>query len=121
MIKLVYCLTRKSDLPADRLFARWHDVHGPKVRARQKALRAKKYIQSHTVAPDLNDLLQASRGLEPPYDGITEVWWESAEDLKAALASSEGARAMQELLEDESEFIDFARSRVFMTEEHTIF
>ncbi len=114
MIKLVYCLTRRTDVSAEVFHAYWLKEHAPKVAERQKALRAVKYVQSHTVEPELNALLQQSRGLEPPYDGITEVWW-------AALATPEGLKAMQELAEDESTFIDFAHSRVFMTREHGIF
>lgn len=120
-IKLVYCLTRRPEVAPAEFHRYWLQEHGPKVRDRKLALRAVRYVQSHTVEPGLNDLLQASRGLEPPYDGITEVWWDSADTLRAALATPEGAKAMQDLLEDESRFIAFARSRVFMTEEHAIF
>jgi hypothetical protein len=59
-------------------------------------------------------------GLNRP-DCITEVWFENADSVRAALATPEGAKAMQELIEDEATFIDFKRSRVFMTEEHVIF
>lgn len=121
MIKLVYCITRKQDVAPEVFYSYWLQHHAPKVAERQKALRAIKYVQSHAVEPELNNLLQQSRGLEPPYHGITEVWWESADDLRAALNTADGAKAMQELLEDESTFIDFAQSRVFITEEHPIF
>ena len=121
MIKLVYCLTRKQDITAEAFYSYWLQRHAPKVAERQKALRAIKYVQSHTVEPALNHLLQQSRGLGAPYQGITEVWWESVEDLQAALSTADGTKAMQELLEDESSFIDFAQSRVFITEEHSIF
>ncbi len=121
MLKLVYCLARRADVPPEKFHAYWLQQHGPKVKERQKALRALKYIQSHTVEPELNDLLQQSRGLLPPYDGITEVWWENGDALRAALGTAEGAKAMKELLDDESTFIDFAKSRVFMTQEHPIF
>ncbi len=121
MIKLVYCLTRKKDVAPEAFHSYWLAQHAPKVTERQQALRATKYLQSHTVEPQLNELLRQSRGLEAPYDGITEVWWDSADALRAALGTPEGLKAMQELLEDESTFIDFARSRVFLTEEHAIF
>jgi len=121
MIKLVYCLTRKQGITPEAFYSYWLQHHAPKVAERQKALHAIKYVQSHAVEPELNDLLQQSRGLKAPYQGITEVWWESVDDLRAALNTADGARAMQELLEDESTFIDFAQSRVFITEEHRIF
>ena len=121
MFKLVYCLARRVDVAPERFHRYWLEQHGPKVRERRAALKARKYIQSHTFEPELNQLLQDSRGMQPPYDGITEVWWNSVDDLKAALATAEGARAMKELLDDESTFIDFANSRLFCTKEHLIF
>ena len=55
------------------------------------------------------------------YDGITEVWWESVEDMMAGLDTPEGRAANRALAEDEAKFIDHKRSFIFMTEEHTIF
>lgn len=121
MVKLVYCLTRRQDVSAAAFSSYWLQEHAPKVAERQKALRATKYVQSHAVEPELNVLLQQSRGLPEPYDGITEIWWESTDVLREAMETPDGAMAMQQLLEDESTFIDFERSRCFITEEHSIF
>jgi hypothetical protein len=82
---------------------------------------AVRYVQSHTVSPEMNAFLSHSRGSAEPYDGITEVWWESLEALQAAMGASESLEAQRCLIEDESKFIDFARSCLFMTEEHAIF
>ena len=60
-------------------------------------------------------------GTGEPYDGITEVWWESLEAVQAGLGAPGSLEAQQRLIKDESKFIDFARSCVFMTEEHMIF
>lgn len=121
MIKLVYLLAKRPDVSLEDFYTYWRETHAQNVKARQKALRMKKYIQSYTVEPELNDLLQQSRGLLPPYPGVTEVWWESAADLKQALATPAGAAAMAFLIEDEAKFIDFSHTRVFMTEENPIF
>jgi len=59
--------------------------------------------------------------MDGPYDGITEIWWESLEDLAALLNSDEGRMVNQTLIEDEGRFVDLARSFIFLTEEHTIF
>jgi hypothetical protein len=72
------------------------------------------------VAPELNAVLRESRGSAEPYDGITEVWWESLVALEASMGTPESQEAQRRLLEDESAFIDIARSAVFMTEEHAI-
>ncbi len=121
MIKLVFCVRKRADLSTEQFQHYWLKQHGPLVRGFAKAIRARKYIQSHTTAPDLNEIFRQSRDLSPAYDGITEVWWDSAEALKAGMATEEGQAAHRALLEDEKKFIDLKQSRVFMTDEHTIF
>ena len=121
MIKLVYCLARRQDVSAEAFASYWLREHAPKVAERQKALRAAKYVQSHTVEPEINILLRQSRGLEEPYDGVTEIWWESVDVLREAMATPDGSRAMEDLLRDEATFIDFERSRCFITREHSVF
>jgi uncharacterized protein (TIGR02118 family) len=121
VIKLVYCIRRRDDVAPEEFHRYWLEDHAPLVRSVADAIGAVRYVQSHTVQPELNEILRAGRGSEDPYDGITEVWWESLADLQAGLETAAGQDAQRRLMEDESTFIDFARSRVFMTEEHTIF
>ena len=86
-----------------------------------EAIGASRYEQSHTILPELNELMIESRGLQAPYDGVTEVWWETMSALEQGMSSAAGIEAQGKLLEDEARFIDFSRSRVFMTEEHETF
>lgn len=121
MIKLVYCVRRRADLPAQDFYDYWLNQHGPRVRSVAEEIGARRYVQSHTVAPEINQMLQSDRGTAPAYDGITEVWWDSADALMAALSTKEGAAAFAMLGEDEAHLVDFSQCRVFMTEEHEIF
>jgi uncharacterized protein (TIGR02118 family) len=121
MVKLVYVIRKRDDLAPEEFYRYWNKEHAPKVKGIAAVLRARKYVQSHTMGTPLNAVLVASRGMAPSYDGITEVWWDSLEDLQAAMAEPEGVKALQMLLEDEKKFIDLARSTLFMTEEHEIF
>jgi uncharacterized protein (TIGR02118 family) len=121
MIKLVYCVRRRGDVTPEKFHAYWLETHGPLVRSFAAAIRARRYVQSHTLDTDWNRVLAESRGLAPAYDGITEVWWSSLADLEAGLATPEGRTAGLALLEDERRFIDFSRSTIFLTEEHEIF
>ena len=121
MIKIVYCVKRRADVAPAEFHKYWLEKHGPLVRSFAKTMRARKYIQSHTIEPEQNVALAASRGMLPAFDGITEVWWDSMEDFRAGGATPEGQAAGRALIEDESKFIDLTGSHLFLTEEHTIF
>lgn len=121
MIKFVYCVRRRPELSVEDFRKYWLEKHGPLVRSYANALRAKRYVQSHTLASPLNAAAQQPRGTKPPYDGITEVWWDSAEDLAKALSTPEGMQANKLLAEDEGRFCDLPNCSVFFTEEFTIF
>ncbi|MEZ4217260.1 MAG: EthD domain-containing protein [Myxococcota bacterium] len=120
MVKLVFCCRRKPDMSVEEFQRRWLDVHGPLVRKlRAKLPMMKRYVQSHTLPGPMNDELAKGRGTAPAYDGITEVWFD---DLASMAGEGEDAAAAgRALFEDEAEFIDFARSSVFLTVEHEIF
>ena len=121
MIKLVYCIRKRADISEAEFHRYWLEEHGPRVRGHAKALGADRYVQSHTFGSELNEGLRASRGMSPPHDGITELWWSDTEAFQKALASEDGIAAGKDLLEDERHFIDIGASTLFMTEEHEIF
>ncbi len=121
MIKLVYCIKRKASVPEAEFYRYWLEDHGPKVKSVAAACGAVRYVQSHTILPEVNAGFRASRGLAAGYDGITEIWFESETSMTQALGTPEGVAAAKLLLDDESTFIDFAASSIFMTQEHSIF
>ena len=120
-IKLVYVIRAHEDLSRAEFHRYWREEHAPKVKSVAEAIKAVRYVQSHTLDTPLNDALVEGRGMSPFYEGITEVWWDSLEDLESAVSTEAGAAAMQMLLEDEATFIDLARSTIFLTEEIGIF
>jgi uncharacterized protein (TIGR02118 family) len=120
MIKFVYCLRRLPGLSRGEFRRHWLETHGPLVRSHAGALRIRRYIQVHTLESPVNDALRESRGALEPYDGVAELWWDSADDLAAATASPEGQKAAQDLLDDERRFIDLERSSLWIGEEHVV-
>jgi hypothetical protein len=80
-----------------------------------------RYIQSHTIAPEINSGFVASRGLAQPLDGITEVWIRNEHDMDNPLDIDVARKGNVAMVEDERRFVDMARSRCFFTREHEIF
>jgi uncharacterized protein (TIGR02118 family) len=121
MIKFVYCVRRKPGTTIEEFQKYWLERHGPLVKSFAEKLRAKRYVQSHTLETPLNDHARQPRGTRPSYDGITEIWWDTPEELMAALGTPEGQKINQMLTEDEARFCDLSNSCVFFTQEHQIF
>ena len=120
MIKLVFCLRRLPQLSREEFQRYWFERHAPLVRSHAAALKIRRYVQTHTGEQALNDALQASRGGPDAYDGVAELWWDSADALAAATATPEGQAAGAALLEDERRFIDLERSPLFVAVERPI-
>jgi uncharacterized protein (TIGR02118 family) len=100
MIKLVYVVRRRSDVPADEFRRYWLEEHGPLVKSIAPQHGSRRYVQSHTIDTPMNDALVSIRGMSPWYDGITEIWVDSLEALQEELASEVGQLAFGQLGEE---------------------
>ena len=121
MLKLVFCLRRLPDLSRPEFQRYWRERHAPLVASHAATLGIRRYVQVHTTLDDtLDDALRASRGGPEAYDGVAELWWDSADALAAATANEAGRQAGLALLEDERRFIDLAHSPLFVAEEHVV-
>lgn len=117
MIKFVMCITRHPDMSREEFKDYWMNKHGPFFMENAGAMRAKKYVQSHTLDSALNEGLRSSRGMLAEYDGVAEVWFESEEELMDGMSSPEGQKLGATLLEDERNFIDHSKSSAFIVKE----
>jgi uncharacterized protein (TIGR02118 family) len=120
VIKLVFVIRRREDMPEEEFHRYWLEELGPLARSLLEPLGVRRYVQSHTVAPELNTQLAATRDTSEAYDGLAEVSFDSLEQMAAAFTSEEGQKAGQALMADEAKFIDFGRSSLFLVEEHEI-
>lgn len=94
----------------------WRTHHGPIIRRHAEASGIQRYLQVHRALDDeLNDLLTESRGtVVAPYLGHAELWF----DHSNANRSEERVEANRVAIEDESTFIDFQRSTMWLAKEH---
>ncbi|HEY5625472.1 MAG TPA: EthD domain-containing protein [Dehalococcoidia bacterium] len=85
-----------------------------------ETLRIRRYVQLHTLDHAASAALRATRPGPEPYDGIAELWFDSAEDITAVGSTPEGWQAGRELLEDEKRFIDISQSPIWIAEEKPV-
>ena len=115
MIRLVYLLRRREGMTLAEFQRYWREVHGPLVASLATTLDIRRYVQVHALEDPLNDALREARGgMEPIYDGVAELWWDSEEAMQAAMASEAGQAGAAELLEDEAKFIDLPGSPLWL-------
>lgn len=68
----------------------------------------------------LNEALAATRQAPERFDGVAELWFDSADALSVAASTPEGAAAGEALLTDERRFIDHSHSPLFLADEHPV-
>lgn len=121
MIKLVFSLRRRPEMTREEFQVYWRDEHAPLVARHAEALRLRRYVQTHARPSDFAAAQSAARGSAPDfYDGQAELWWDSLEDIIAAVTTAAGQQAAIELLEDERRFIDLEHSPLWIGEESAV-
>lgn len=119
MIRLTFVLRRNPSMSRAEFQQYWREVHGPLVAKHSTTLNILRYVQVHTLDDPINDQLAGARGaMEPPYDGVAELWWTNREALVSTFGNAAGQAAAKELLEDEARFIDLPRSPLWFAYEY---
>ena len=105
MIKLSFCLTRKSHLSRSEFQDYWINKHAPLVKSVSKDLKILKYDQIHCQNFDYLDTLRRARVPEGDfphdYDGIAELYWGSwniFKNINNEKKSRDAARLLWDLL-----------------------
>ena len=119
MIRLTFLLRRKPDMSRAEFQKYWREVHGPLVSSYARTLNVLRYVQVHTLEEDQSEQSTGGRGkMEPPYDGVAELWWTSREEMVFAYDSPRGQAVAQELARDEANFIDLPNSPLWFAYEY---
>ena len=119
MIRITFLLRRKPELSRADFQSYWLEQHGPLVASHAGHINALRYVQVHAIDDPANEAMAEARGgMEPPYDGVAEVWFENRDRLVEALATDQGRQASAALLEDEARFIDLPNSPLWLGYEY---
>ncbi|MGI9328649.1 MAG: EthD domain-containing protein [Pseudomonadales bacterium] len=116
MVKLYFPLRGLAELGEDAAQQYWRRNHGPIIRRQAAAAGIQRYVQVHRANDEIEKGLRESRGTEvDSYTGHAELWFDRTVLTQATPERREGnARAVA----DESTFIDFPRSCMWLAKEH---
>ena len=108
--KIQFPLRHRADWSEMDVRQYWLQNHGPIIRRHAPQSGIVRYLQVHRLNHSLNESLQSALGFTVPvYLGHAEVW------SGASAASPEERRvASQAAVDDESKFIDFPASTLFV-------
>ena len=104
LVKGVWQLVIKPGMTVEKFREYWLGVHGP-MALKMPGLR--RYVQSHLI--DEGYLYGT-----PRFDGVAQLWFDSAAAFAEAFASPAG----RELMADGAVFIDGPKMTFFMAQEH---
>ena len=118
-VKLIFVVRRHPNLTPAQFQDHWVNTHAPLVRSLAETFRIRRYVQSASIDSPVTAQLAEVRGMavEEPPDGVAEVWFDSMEDLIAGFFGPDSEGAGQRLLEDEARFVDYSRTKAWVTEE----
>ena len=118
MMKISYCMRRKSHLSREEFQAYYRKKHTRVLTPEETAeLQMVRYCQLHVVDEEVNELLDSERGGEPPFDAVAEIWVDSEPAWRESWLSEGGQAALAKLKLDEQNFVDWSRSVIFMSRE----
>jgi len=97
----------------------WRTTHGPIIRRQAHGSGIQRYVQVHRALDDeLCAPMRTSRGCEvAPYLGHAELWFDRT---VLQIDTPERAASGQRAIADESTFIDFARSAMWLSKERCL-
>ena len=117
MIRLITCIKRKKDLSPKKFIDYWNDPQFEILFDRiVSLLEPFSLSRKLTLQVSANiRIMQAKKSMEP-YDAVIEWWFEGANQLAPLLAKPEARSALKEMIEYQSQFVDFTMSPSFFTE-----
>jgi uncharacterized protein (TIGR02118 family) len=111
MVKLFVAIVRRADISPEQFHEHWRVNHARLVRSNAACIRyMRKYIQCHTLPAEY------AAG-KPPFDGVTELWFDSVEDKDRFFSDPDYLR---EVKPDEPRFADMTKTVFFLTNEEVV-
>ena len=116
MIRFIHCMKKRPELTIAEFREYWNSQEFTELMDRMtQMLGPVSVIRNLTFNIELNNSLMQERGAEEPFDGIIEIWLESAADLQN-LNNAEADALRAEMKAYQQQFVDFTESRRFFTE-----
>lgn len=117
MIRLITCLKRRADIGPGEFREFWQSPEFDALIDRVVALTgAELSAKNLTLTVAANQLLMQDRGLDEPFDGVMEYWWNDVAHFEAMYNDPNSKALMREMQDYQQQFADISASVSFFTE-----
>jgi len=118
MIKQVVFLKKRADLTMEQFMDYYENQHtqlAKRLGAKPSLPNAQRYVRRY-LTPVKNPL--TGELIDPGYDCIMEIWWNSRDDFDAAMKGLANPEMLQARLDDERQLFASNSNPVCLVEEH---
>ncbi len=117
MIRLIYCVGRRTDISVEEFRAFWNDErYMALLKEYNQVFRTTGFKKNLVLKVPMNSIILDRQGTRKPYDGVIEMSWDSAKELVDAGCTPEADEMRRRIEEYEKPFVDRNRSALFFTE-----
>ena len=122
MIRISYLMRRLPHLSLEEFQTYWSETHPQAAPADAfPTLGVKRYVQVLPFESDARNLVIGPRtGLVEPFDGIAELWVESADALERDWSTEKAREYIEIFFKDEQNFMDWSRSTILVSKENVV-
>ena len=109
MIKMSVFIMKRADITREQFSEYWEKKHWPLLEQIPEVKQfAKRYVQQHNIG-QVPPIVTAA-----PYDGISEVWFDSIEDFRRVVGTDTWRSIVQQ---DNLVFLDPSKTEFMFSEE----
>ena len=113
MLKAIALLTRRADVPHAQFIAHYEHTHVPLILRSFPQIR--EYRRNFV---DLSDVRRAPGVADPPFDVITEMWFDDKKGYEQMLAAHADPAVGGPVAEDADRLLDMSKTIQFLVHVH---
>ncbi len=118
MIRYINCFRKKPDVSPQEFREYWCGAEYNELIAKLADFyKAARYTKNLALTVEMGQRLISDRGMDKPFDGIVEYYWDSAHQLSTLYETAEAHALTEQVRKFQSDFIDLSRSTAFFTDD----
>lgn len=118
MIRYINCFRKKSGISEQEFREYWcSPEYNELIEKLADFYAVARYTKNLALKVEMGQRLISDRGMDEPYDGIIEYYWDNAHQLSALYETPEARALTEQVGQYQDKFIDLSRSTAFFSDD----